>query len=275
MSQALRRFTSLLLNTALVLAGSVTLLSAGCARNATGCSPSNPNSPGCAAATPRIIFQFSTQAAMALSNPNVTYYIVLNAPDTKDLTVDPATNGPRINGPSLDFPATALQGRLPFIGLLPGDIASVWTDFYYIQGSTTGTPVVRRGELVNGVPQINQINIPSTLWRRLNNDTTFELQLLLTDFLKDATNLKPRNIAVNLAVSDNIDTGQGLVYDTWLANLPFSISTDLSTTPNKQQDLNNQLNIRQIPGRPPTTLPTGIDPGSLNIVGYEYTVRAL
>lgn len=274
---------SLLLRLAVICAGSAALVSTGCARNATGCTSTSTSggsgvtNANCPFISPRIYFKFSTQGTLALNNPNIAYYLVLNAPDDKaGQTIDPLTSGPRFNGPDINFPATELRGRLPFLGLVTGDTASVWTDFYYIQGNASGAPIVRRGRLLNGQPFLEPQPVATTLYspNTPNASTqTFELQIVLSDVLEDAQNLKPKNFTANLGVSDNPDSGQGGVYDAWLSNVPFSIQTDLTTTPQTVLDNNTNLYLRQIFGRPVTQLPTGVDPGSVNLVSYEYQVR--
>lgn len=262
---SLKKSSSLLLRSLVVVLGCAAATGTGCARNVTGVN---------AKATTLVLFKFSVQGKLALNNPNITYYIVLNAPeDVPGQTLDPTTNGPRFNGPSLDVPSTILKGRLPFIGLLPGDIESKWTDFYYIQGSASGTPVVGRGiRQADGTPLVRLSNYPSTYWMRLNDDSTFQIYLKFEDLFDNPAN-KPANMTVNLGVGDNIDLGQGYVFDTWRANIPFAIKTEVNTTPQAEQDPSTLLNSRQIPGRPLPQLPAGVDQSSVNITGYEYTVR--
>ncbi|HEY9842872.1 MAG: hypothetical protein ACAI44_00635 [Candidatus Sericytochromatia bacterium] len=256
------------------------LLVSGCARNAS-CerkgSTGTTQQPGAAALScgtnsTRVIFKFSVQGKLALNNPNVTYYIVINAPDDQPKqTLDPATQGPRINGPSLDFPPSIIQGRLPFIGLLPGDVESKWTDFYFLSGGTLGSGIRRP----DGTPEIVQRNIPQSLWK-LIDDSTVEIQLDFKDIFADQTLANiPANIVVNLATSDNIDNGQGFVYDHWRANLPFQILTAPNNTPQRDTDTNNQLIMRQIPGKVLPQLPQGVDGTAVNIVSYEYRVVQL
>ncbi|MGV3522848.1 MAG: hypothetical protein ACO1RX_01410 [Candidatus Sericytochromatia bacterium] len=221
----------------------------------------------------RIVFQLSVRGRLALNNPNVTYYIVLNAPEQSNLTLDPATQGPRINGPSLNDPATTLFGRLPFLGLLPGDIQSEWTDFYFLQGTADGQGMVGRGvRRSDGTPEIVLRNYSSALWKKVS-DSTVEIQMVFSD-LVPTTNF-PNNFVVHLATSDSIDTGQGYVYDWWRSNLPFSIDTAPNNTPISDQDVNSQLVLRQIPGKPLPVLPTGVNPDDVNILSYEYRVLEL
>lgn len=250
-----------------LLAG-LLVLGVGCARTA--------NRAG-AVPTGRIIFQFTVQGKLALNREDVTYYIILNAPDGQPkVTLDPATQGPRVNGTSLNDPPTSLLGRLPFIGLLPGDVTSVWTDFYFLQGSADGRGAVGRGILrPDGTPEIVQRNYAVALWKTIS-ESTVEIQMLYKDIFVDPDeDALPNNITVNLATSDSIDTGQGFLFDRWLSNVPFSIETPARNTPVRYEDTSTQLMMRPIPGKVIPTLPVGVNPADVNIISYEYKVLEL
>jgi hypothetical protein len=250
----------------------------------TGCA--NKVVRGNQAFNKRVLFQFTVQGRLALNNPNVTYYIVLNAPSGRpDSTIDPTLEGPRVNGVSLNNGAEFLLGRLPFVGLLPGDIESKWTDFYYLQGSASGTGVMGRGRLVNGVPEILVRNYPNSLWRVLN-DSSFEVQILFSDLTSavaaaDAATPgavtatpppPPLNFTANLATGDNIEVGgQGFLFDRWRANVPFAIRTDVGT-PFEDLDPDTQLVMRQIPGKIIPQLPPGVNAADVNISAYRYQI---
>lgn len=225
----------------------------------------------------RLVFQFSVQGRLALNRQDVTYYIVINAPDgQKDQTIDPATQGPRVNGPSLNFTPDVLQGRLPFMGLIQGDVTSVWTDFYFITSDGT-RPVIGRGRRIEngtpeGVPEIILRNYPEALWRKIN-DQTLEVQIVLNDLFD--IKAMPRNIVVNLASSDSIDTGQGFVYDYWRSNIPFAVRTEINPTIFRETDTNSQLIMRPIPNKQLPQLPQGVAEGDVNITSYEYRVQQI
>ncbi len=240
-----------------------------------GCARKGINRAGDVTKTPRIIFQFSVAGTLPLNRSDITFYIVMNAPDgAKDQNIDVATQGPRINGPSLNDTNINLRGRLPFTGLLPGDVESVWTDFYFIQGSADGRGVVGRGvRLPDGTPEITVRNYAQAFWRSVSPNT-FEIQMLYSDIFANAAEY-PANIAVNLAASDNIDTGQGFVFDWWLSNIPFSITTAPNNTDITNRDPNNQLIMRPMPigaNKPQPQLPTGLNANDLNIVSYQYRI---
>lgn len=221
----------------------------------------------------RIVFQFTVQGKLALNNENITYYIVINAPSgQKDQVLDPATNGPRINGPSLNDLPQFLAGRLPFIGLLPGDVPSQWTDFYYLQGTADGKGAMGRGRLnpISRAPEIIQRNYPiDNLWRKLS-DSTFEVQILFND-LTSASDT-PANFVFNLATGDSIDTGQGFLYDYWRANIPFAVRTGILNSVVEDLDPNPQIILRPIPGRPLPQLPPGVNQADVNIISYKYRI---
>lgn len=229
----------------------------------------------------RIIMQFSVEGQLALNNDSVTYYIILNAPSEPGRTLDPATEGPRVNGPSLNDTPTNLLGRLPFIDLLPGDITSVWTHFYYLRGTPNGQGEVGRGiRREDGTPEIVERNYSSALWRKTSSSSV-EIQMLFADLFPEISigegkdNPFPNNITVNLASSDNIDTGQGFVFDYWRANLPFEIDTLPKNTPVEDIDANTEIIMRPIPGKNLPQLPPGINSSTVNIVRYEYRVQDL
>jgi len=229
----------------------------------------------------RIIMQFSVEGQMPLNNDNVTYYIVLNAPSEPGRKLDAATEGPRINGPSLNDTPANLLGRLPFIDLLPGDVTSVWTHFYYLRGTANGRGEVGRGiRREDGTPEIIERNYSDALWRKTSNSSV-EIQILFSDLFPEVTIEEgeespfPDNITVNLASSDNIDTGQGFVYDYWRANLPFEIETLANNTPVEDVDDNTEIILRPIPGKNFPQLPPGVNKSAVNIVSYEFRVQDL
>lgn len=226
-------------------------------------------------ASRRVQFQLSVQGQFALNREDVTYYIVINAPDEqKDVTLDPATQGPRMNGTSLNDPPTFLIGRLPFTGKLPGDVDSIWTDFYYIRGSADGNGVVGRAiRRPDGTPEIVQPNYPAALWRVITPNT-IEIQMVFSDLFAKPDQL-PKNIVLNLGTSDSIDTGQGYLFDRWRSNIPFSIDTAANNTQIQDQDADQQLIMRQIPGKFIPQLPSGVNAADVNIVGYQYKVIEL
>ncbi|PKL79617.1 MAG: hypothetical protein CVV27_01555 [Candidatus Melainabacteria bacterium HGW-Melainabacteria-1] len=247
------------------------MLITGCARNS--CLG---NSEACRnQRDTRIVFQFSVQGRLALNREDVTYYIVLNAPDDqKDVSLDPATQGPRINGTSLNDPPTFLNGRLPFTGLLPGDVESRWTDFYFLRGTADGRGAFGRGiRRADGTPEIVLQNYSEALWKKLS-DSSVEIQIQLRDIFADPANI-PRNVVVNLASSDSIDTGQGFLFDWWRSNIPFSIETAPRNTQIQDQDPNPQLIMRPVPGKFAPQLPNGVNPADVNILSYEYRVLQL
>jgi len=254
------RLTYLLLALVLLLGSTIS----GCARTVRDLS----------ALSRRIVFQFSVQGEFPLNNPNITYYIVLNAPEEAGRTLDPATEGPRINGTSLNDPPTFLLGRLPFTGLLPGDVESRWTHFYYFRGSSNGQGVVGRGvRRTDGTPEIVQPNYAEALWRKVS-PSTIEIQILFSDLFSGSDSF-PNNVVIHLASSDNIDTGQGFVYDWWRSNIPFAVDTVANNTPIEDQDPNPEIIMRQVPGKPFPQLPPGVDPNAVNIISYQYRVLEL
>lgn len=221
----------------------------------------------------RVVFQFTVQGKLALDNENITYYIVINAPSgRKDQPLDPATSGPRINAPSLNDLPQFLAGRLPFIGALPGDVDSQWTDFYYLQGTADGKGAMGRGRWnpISRAPEIVQRNYPiDNLWRKLS-ESSFEVQILFSD-LTSASDA-PANFVFNLASSDSIDTGQGFLYDYWRANIPFAVRTGTVNSQVEDLDPNPQIILRPIPGRPLPQLPPGVNPADVNILSYKYRI---
>ena len=94
-------------------------------------------------------FIFKVKGKMLLNNSNITYYVILYAPQ-KDPDIPFDTRiGPRVNAPDLTKGTQLLEGRLPFVGQLPGDEESKWTDFFYIT-SSAGETVVGRGRKYKG-----------------------------------------------------------------------------------------------------------------------------
>jgi len=237
-----------------------------------GCA--NKVTRGVAATQKQVVFEFSVKGKLALNNPNVTYYIAVYAPsDKKGQDIDASINGPRFNGPALNFGPQVLDGRLPFIGLLPGDQTSLWTDFYYLKGSVDGQGIMGRGKLNAGQkPEIVQANYPfNTLWR-VKSPSTFEVQIRLADLTSGIENA-PNNLVFQIGTGDNIDEGgQGFVFDYWRNNLPFAIKTTQFNNPIQDRDETAQLALRQIPGKPLPQLPAGVTQNDVDILSYSYRI---
>ena len=221
------------------------------------------------------VLQFSFQVKGTLAiREDITYYFVINAPraDNDALTLDPNI-GPRMNAPDLTKGSSFLEGRLPFIGKIQGDIDSRWTDFFYLTG-VNGVPTVGRGRIdTTGNPVIydrNYINqntkfLPSTSGR---NDT-FQIEFFLSNLNSGQSNTNTIN--ANLGVSENIDSGTGNVYESWRNNTPFSIDVK-SNSPSTQEDTNASIVLRRLPLRPDPQLPLGLNPDDVNIVKYNARV---
>lgn len=223
-----------------------------------------------AAAGKTIVFQFSVKGAFLLNNPNITYYIVLNVPQEKDAQIEVTTDGPRINGPANNDTNALPTGRLPFLGQLPQDIESKWTHFYYIQGTPDGAGNVGIGEKRENGVAFTELNYNKSFWKRVNN-STFELQILFGNLFGTKV---PKNIAVNLATSDNIETGNGFVYDSWRLNVPFSIET-ANQVLFQDQDPGVGLVMRDLSifNKPLPQLPAGVSADSVDITSYSYVIR--
>lgn len=257
-----------------LLLASLLLLSTACARKVLR---------GNVQVSKQIVFQFTVRGNLNLNRDDLTYYVILNAPDmpskeAKDKkTIDPLKEGPRMNGVDINQTAvgqtpTSLQGRLPFLGLITGDVQSVWTDFYYIRGTADGIGSVGRGvrRESDGVPEIVQPIYPVSQWRKVST-SSFELQIPFKDIFKDVTQI-PNNISVNLGSSDSFDNGQGYVYDSWINNQPFSIDLNKLNTRDTIRDPNPNLIMRQIISRPIPQLPPGVDAGTVDFVQVEYRI---
>lgn len=261
--------------TSRLLAAGLLLLSLGCANKVDRLSASGRE----------LLFQFTVRGKLALNNPNVTYYVVFYAPNTQaGTTLNETLTGPRVNGPNFNLSTNDLAGRLPFTGILPGDIVSRWTHFFYIQGSSTGTPQVGYGQTtddqatnqVTTLAQIVQPNYPASFWSKLS-DSTFQLRIPLQEIGLTDENM-PNNIPTNLAVSQNLtsaNVGEGYVYDYWLNNTPFSISTEANNSPFVQPD--NTPNIafdptEQLINRNPPALPLNVNAADLDFIEYQYRV---
>jgi hypothetical protein len=237
-----------------------------------GCA--NKVTRGVAATQKQIVFEFTVKGKLALNNPNVTYYIAIYAPaDKKGQVLNASTEGPRFNGPALNFGPQVLDGRLPFIGLLPGDQESKWTDFYYLKGSGDGQGTMGRGKLNAGKqPEIVQPNYPfNNLWR-IKSPSTFEVQIRLADLTSGIENA-PNNLVFQIGTGDNIsEGGQGFVFDYWRTNLPFAIQTTQFNSPIQDRDETAQLIMRQIPGKPLPQLPAGVTANDVDILSYSYRI---
>lgn len=210
---------------------------------------------------------------------DITYYIVLYAPklDTNSVSFDTSI-GPRINAPDLTRTTTFLEGRLPFMGALPSDRQSKWTDFFYITGDASGKPILGKGHFVSstssvfGTAIIDIKNINDS-----NNKTTteippkgFSFQVPLED-LNNGQGTTSKIITANVAVSDSIDNGQGAIFDRWQGNQPFQINLENPTEQNFI-DNSNILNRVRLDARIYPDIPFGLNESSFNITSVSIRV---
>lgn len=234
-------------------------LSSACARTATSVNSNKV-----------MQFTFKTKGSLVLNRSDITYYIVFNAPElpTANQILDPNA-GPRINAPDITRSIEFLEGRLPFIGELPGDTKSDWTDFFYIT-SVNGKTTVGRGKKDNtGNPIIYDRNYANQNTKLISDPNGLNNSFQIEFFLSDLNNGKSNttSITANIGVSDSIENGYGKIYDYWLGNIPFSISLN-STSQQSRQDNTASLVLKKIPNRPDPIIPSDINQDSLDIVEY-------
>jgi hypothetical protein len=215
-------------------------------------------------------FIFKTKGSLILDRSDITYYVIFYAPEhtTPNQPLDPNI-GPRVNAPDITRGIEFLEGRLPFIGQLPGDIKSEWTDFFYIT-AVNGKTVVGRGKKDNlGNPIIYDRNYANQNTKPITDPNGLKNGFQIEFFLSDLNNGKNNTSTINgnIAVSDSIENGTGKIYDYWLGNIPFSISLN-STSQQSRQDNTQNIILRKVPNRPEPTIPNDINQDSLNIVEY-------
>jgi len=221
-------------------------------------------------------FSFNVQGSMILNRTDVTYYVVFYAPTVVDSSIPLDSNvGPRINAPNITVAREILEGRLPFVYQLPGDQETKWTDFFYITGKPDGINTeIGRGRLqANGTPIIYDRNYANSNTKPLVDSTTgktngYQIEFLLSD-LNNGQGTNSNNITVNMATSDSVDNGYGMIFDSWKGNIPFSISLD-SETLQTEQDVNAALVMKKVTSKPDPVLP-GVNIDDVNIV--KYTAR--
>lgn len=220
---------------------------------------------------------FKVKGTMRLDNPNVTYYVLLYAPNVINESQFNPDDGPRMNAPDLTKTNIELEGRLPFMGKLPADRVSKCTDFYYITQFNSRT-IVGRGK-VDSDKEGNPTK--ATIYdRNYNNPQTkpegnnaYTLQIPISD-LNAGAGTNAKRITVSFGVGDNIEIGgQGYVFDNWRNNTPLTIDLDKSI----QDTLNDDSNpvMRQIifPNRNITpVLPSGVFMDDVNINSVTYNV---
>lgn len=220
---------------------------------------------------------FKVKGTMRLDNPNVTYYVLLYAPNVINESQFNPDDGPRMNAPDLTKTNIELEGRLPFMGKLPADRVSKCTDFYYITQFNSRT-IVGRGK-VDSDKEGNPTK--ATIYdRNYNNPQTkpegnnaYTLQIPISD-LNAGAGTNAKRITVSFGVGDNIEIGgQGYVFDNWRNNTPLTIDLDKSI----QDTLNDDSNpvMRQIifPNRNITpVLPSGVFMDDVNISSVTYNV---
>lgn len=222
-------------------------------------------------------FSFNVQGNMILNRSDITYYVVFYAPTLPDPTVPLDTNiGPRINSPNVTVVREILEGRLPFVHQLPGDQETKWTDFFYITGKSDGVNTeIGRGKIQSdGKPIIYDRNYANTNTKPLTDPATnkingYQIEFILSD-LNNGQGTNASTITANIATSDNIDNGWGMIFDSWKGNVPFSISLE-SQTLQTEQDVNTALVMKKIISRPDPILPAGVSAEDVNIV--KFTAR--
>lgn len=241
----------------------VILLGSNCAKTVT-----NPNQ------NVVLRFIFKVKGSLAIRN-DITYFFVMNAPATNTAVFDP-TVGPRINAPDLTKGSTFLEGRLPFIGRVAGDLESFWTDFFYLTGTADGKVIIGRGRKDStGNPVIYERNYisPNTIpvYNQSSRINGYQIEFFLSSLNGLVNpNTSPKTITANLAVSESIDNGNGNIFDSWKNNSPFPIDLT-SESQDTQVDTTSNLVLRRLPLRPIPTLPAGVNSDDLNI--SEYIVR--
>jgi hypothetical protein len=222
------------------------------------CAYTAPNVGG--AGRKALIFRMDVEGTYQAANPNVTYYMVFNAPTAapSDVLV-----GPRFNGPDISKARDFIEGRLPFIYRLPNDLPSIWTDFYFYQGTADGKGRVGRGTIREGLPVVIDENYAQNQWAIANNGKTLQMTIFLDQL---TVNQDPSRIGVSLGTSDSITNGYGMIYDRWKNNVPFQL--EVSPTQQRDLDISSAMPI-SVPNRPMTQLPPGVTLGDVNIVGWE------
>jgi hypothetical protein len=222
------------------------------------CAYTAPNVGG--AGRKALIFRMDVEGTYQITNPNVTYYVVFNAPEAAP---SDALVGPRFNGPDISKARDFIEGRLPFIYRLPNDLPSTWTDFYFLQGTPDGKGRVGRGTLRENLPVIIDENYAQNQWAITNNGKTLQLTIFLDQL---TVNQNPNRIGVSLGTGDSITNGYGMIFDRWKNNVPFQL--EVSPTQQRDLDISPAMPI-SVPNRPPTQLPPGATLPDLNIVGWE------
>ena len=224
----------------------------------TACAYTAPNSAG--SGRTALLFKIDVEGRFQTSNPNVTYYLVINAPTvpSSDVLV-----GPRFNGPNVSRPKDFIEGRLPFIYQLINDLPSSWTDFYFYQGTADGRGRVGRGALRDGLPVVLDENYAANQWALSSDGKSLNLTIFLDQLVG---NPKPTKLDLNLGTGDSIADGYGMIFDRWKNNLPFHI--DISPTIQRDTDI-SPATLISVPNRPLTQLPPGVSPADVNIVGWE------
>ena len=218
-----------------------------------------------------LIFNYKIKGNFALSNPGVTYYVIIYSPLLPANTPLDTSKGPRVNGPILTKGSEFLEGRLPFTGLLTNDMESLWTDFFYLTGTPDGRGQVGRGKIQNNAPVIYDRTYPAEMWSVTEN--IFKLKINLND-LASQQNIAskdrkiPEKITMNLATGDNIDSGSGMLFDRWKANIPFALSTT-SGMSERDEDITANLVMLVMPTRPYPQIPAGVNSADVDISGYE------
>ncbi len=223
-----------------------------------------------------IQFTFKVKGNIILNRSDVTYYLVLYAPkiDNPASTPFDPKIGPRANAPDLTRGNQFLEGRLPFIGQLPGDQPSKWTDFFYITSDGNRTIVGRGRPDSAGNPLIYDRNYANVNTKPVagtqGNVNGYQIEFSIRD-LNNGQVANSASITGNLASSESIDTGTGTVFDNWKGNIPFILSLTTETQ-QSQQDINPNLVLRKIPDRPDPVLPSGVNPNDVNIVEFNARV---
>jgi hypothetical protein len=232
-----------------LLAGAMTL---------SACAYTAPNVGG--AGRKALIFRMDVEGTYQAANADVTYYMVFNAPTTPPTD---ALVGPRFNGPDISKARDFIEGRLPFIYRLPNDLPSIWTDFYFFQGTPDGKGRVGRGTIRENLPVVIDENYAQNQWQLTNNGKTLQLTIFLDQL---TVNQDPSKIGVSLGTGDSIVSGYGMIFDRWKNNIPFQL--DISPTQQRDLDITPATPI-SVPNRPMTQLPPGVTPADINIVGWE------
>ncbi|HBN10356.1 MAG TPA: hypothetical protein DD435_17510 [Cyanobacteria bacterium UBA8530] len=222
---------------------------------------------------PVLLFSFTVRGSIAL-NPNVKYYLVLNASPNQ-------SEGPTING-SYPYNRPNPGWDLPFYrdyDIDPGSSEplrqTVWTDYYQL-ATEAGTPIMSHGSWPNPTETVRVPTIYTDVSRPqqgrdwdIRGGKTVTLTIPFSELkgsgLYDAKTGKVNLSSLNINLAISGINGAPIDFPTVSSNEYLTIPT--------REGITEASNV--FPVKKPENIPSGVDSADVNFASYRLEVKKI